>query len=1132
MSGTLGFNRALCVKTLSENLRVCKMLVSRQPVGGFAANNAGPDDDRSVRNPNRGPSCAKGSRRNPWRTALLAMLALCFLHAVLGQATSVAAALISPAPGGVLGPSATFAWTAGTGVSQYALWLGTTSGASDLYNSEHITATSVAVTVLPMNGATIYAQLWSYMNGGWLYTPYTFKESVPGLAALISPAPGGVLGPSVTFAWTAGSGVSQYALWLGTTSGASDLYNSGHITTTSGSATGLPMNGATVYAELWSYMNGAWQFIPYTFKEGAPGPAALISPVPGGLLGSSATFTWTAGTGVSQYALWLGTTSGASDLYNSGHITTTSGSATGLPMNGATVYAELWSYMNGAWQFTPYTFKETAPVAAALIGPAPGGVLGSSATFTWTAGTGVSQYALWLGTTSGASDLYNSGHITTTSGSATALPMNGATVYAELWSYMDGGWQFTPYTFKERQAALPVLSAISCGSASMTGSGTDACTVTVNAAAPVGGLIVSLSSNNTAVTIPATVSVPAGATSAGFTAAIASVATAQSVTVTATTGSVAKTFALQLNADMPTMTVSSSSSPSIYGSSVTFTATISTDPPGIVTFYEGGTAIGTGTISGTTATFTTSSLLAGSQSITAKFPGNINYGAATSSPIIQMVNKASPTITWSTPASIIYGTALSGTQLDAASTVAGTFSYSPAAGALLTAGGHTVTTTFTPTDSTDYTTATSSASITVNAATPAITWAAPAAITYGTALSGTQLDASSTLAGTFSYSPAAGTVLTTGNHTITTTFTPTDSTDYTTATSSASITVNAATPAITWAAPAAITYGTAVSGTQLDASSSVAGTFSYSPAAGTVLTTGNHTITTTFTPADSTDYKGATATVTLTVNKATPVISWTTPGAILSGTALSGTQLDASSTIPGMFVYSPAAGAVLAAGSQALSVTFTPTDTTDYTTATKTVTLTVNQGTSTLSINATSIAFGAVALNTPVTQSVTLTSTGAAAVTVNSAVATGTGFTVSGATFPLTLTPGQAVNLGVEFDPTTAGAVTGQLTITSTSSTNGTAVVTLAGTGTTTTYAVDLSWDAPGNSEVPIAGYNIYRAPSGSSTYQQLNSSVDAETTYADSTVQSGLSYEYYVESVSASGMASAPSETFSVTVN
>jgi len=48
-------------------------------------------------------------------------------------------------------------------------------------------------------------------------------------------------------------------------------------------------------------------------------------------------------------------------------------------------------------------------------------------------------------------------------------------------------------------------------------------------------------------------------------------------------------------------------------------------------------------------------------------------------------------------------------------------------------------------------------------ATPAITWPTPAAITYGVALSGTQLNASSTVAGTFSYSPAGG-VLTVGSH--------------------------------------------------------------------------------------------------------------------------------------------------------------------------------------------------------------------------------------------------------------------------------------------------------------------------------------------------------------------------------
>ncbi|MGA9672765.1 MAG: Ig-like domain repeat protein [Terracidiphilus sp.] len=699
-----------------------------------------------------------------------------------------------------------------------------------------------------------------------------------------------------------------------------------------------------------------------------------------------------------------------------------------------------------------------------------------------------------------------------------------------------GPWIMQLVAFRTPSGGTPppiTATGLSCSSASMTGPGTDSCTVSLSAAAPSGGLSVSLSSSNTMVAVPATVTVPASATSATFMATVQSVATAQAVTLTAGAGGVSKTFTLQLSANQPTLTLASSGSPSAYGGAVTFTATISSGPTGTVTFYDGGTVIGTGTLNGTAATLTTSSLTAGSQTITASWPGNSNYCAATSSAITQAVNKATPTITWATPAAIVYGTALSGTQLNASSTVAGTFNYSPAAGTVLTAGSHTITATFTPTNSTDYATVTSSISITVSAATPPITWATPAAIVYGTALSGTQLDASSTVAGTFSYSPAAGTVLATGSHAITATFTPTDTTDYTIATATVTLTVNAnaTTPTIAWAAPAAITYGTALSSTQLNASSTVAGSFTYSPIAGTMLKAGAQTLSVTFTPTDTTDYTTATATVTLTVNRATPVINWATPGTILSGTALSSTQLDASSAIPGVFVYSPAAGAVLAVGSQTLSVAFTPTDTTDYTTATKTVTLTVNQAISTLSINATSIAFGNVVINTPTTQSVTLTSTGTAAVTVNSAVVTGTGFTVSGATLPATLTPGQAVTLGVEFDPTTAGAATGQLTITSTSSTNGTAVIALTGTGTAAAYTVDLSWDAPGSSQDPVAGYDIYRAPSGGTIYQQVNSSVVTTTAFVDSTVQGGATYDYYVESVDASGVESVPSSTFAVTI-
>ena len=76
------------------------------------------------------------------------------------------------------------------------------------------------------------------------------------------------------------------------------------------------------------------------------------------------------------------------------------------------------------------------------------------------------------------------------------------------------------------------------------------------------------------------------------------------------------------------------------------------------------------------------------------------------------------------------------------------------------------------------------------------------------------------------------------------------------------------TPTITWPTPAAITYGTPLSATQLAASLSVAGSCSYTPAAGTVLATGTQTLTATCTPADTVAYKTpAPATVSLSVRK-------------------------------------------------------------------------------------------------------------------------------------------------------------------------------------------------------------------------------------------------------------------------
>lgn len=321
-----------------------------------------------------------------------------------------------------------------------------------------------------------------------------------------------------------------------------------------------------------------------------------------------------------------------------------------------------------------------------------------------------------------------------------------------------------------------------------------------------------------------------------------------------------------------------------------------------------------------------------------------DYTPAAASVSITVV-QATPQIGWAAPTPIPYGTALSATQLDATANTPGSFVYSQAAGTLFSVGAHTLSVTFTPSDTTDYTTAAASVKLTVNQAIPVVSWTAPAAIPYGSALSATQLDAASNLAGSFSYAPALGAVLTAGLQSLSVTFTPADLTDYTTVKISVPLTVNQATPAITWTAPAAIPYGTALSAVQLNAASNLPGNFTYTPASGSVLTAGSQTLSVTFTPADSTDYSSAKASVQLTVNQATPATAWATPAAILYGTALSATQLDASSPVAGSFSYSPALGTVLTAGSQTLSATFTPADSTDYTTSTASVTLTVNQAT-------------------------------------------------------------------------------------------------------------------------------------------------------------------------------------------
>jgi hypothetical protein len=160
-----------------------------------------------------------------------------------------------------------------------------------------------------------------------------------------------------------------------------------------------------------------------------------------------------------------------------------------------------------------------------------------------------------------------------------------------------------------------------------------------------------------------------------------------------------------------------------------------------------------------------------------------------------------------------------------------------------------------------------------------------------------------------------------------------------------------------------------------------------------------------------------------------------------------------------------------------------------------------------------------------------LTSTGTQAVTINAASVTGAGFSLSGATFPITLNPNQTATLYVAFDPTTAGSVTGQLSIASNSSAGATTLVSLTGTGQAVAYQVNLSWDPATSSTDPITGYNIFRAPTGTASYLQLNTSTVTVTNYVDGNVQNGTTYDYMVQSVAASGASSGPSNTYTATI-
>ena len=150
-----------------------------------------------------------------------------------------------------------------------------------------------------------------------------------------------------------------------------------------------------------------------------------------------------------------------------------------------------------------------------------------------------------------------------------------------------------------------------------------------------------------------------------------------------------------------TTTVESSLNPSMFGTSVTFTATVTpANATGTVSFFDGVTLLGSGTLAAGSASVSTSVLAVASHSITAVYGGDANDLGSTSAPVTQVVNQVPATITatggtpQSTLISTAFGAVLQATVLDAGSnTVPGvtvTFTL-PASGASATFPGAALT---------------------------------------------------------------------------------------------------------------------------------------------------------------------------------------------------------------------------------------------------------------------------------------------------------------------------------------------------------------------------------------------------------------------------------------------------------
>ena len=386
--------------------------------------------------------------------------------------------IYSPASGSTLtSNAATFSWYGYPGATAYYLDLGPSEGTNNYLDSGSLPSsqTSYSVTSLPTNGSTVWARWYYYVNGGWSHIDYSYTAygGVPGgnsLATMASPTPGSTFtSSSVTFTWNTAVSAQAYYLDVGTSAQANYYYSQNQALNTSATVSGLPTNGSTIIATLYTQLNGTWYSNAYTYTAESNTLAVMTSPTPGSTLsGSSVQFTWSAASsGVQAYYLDVGTSSQVNEYYTQNEGSALTATVNGLPTNGSTIIVTLYSEFNGTWYNNQYTYTASNPQAAAatMSLPTPGSTFsGPSVTFTWNNVTGAQAYYLDVGTSSHVNEYYSQNQGLNTSVTVSGLPTNGSQVNVTLYTEFGGIWYSNLYIYTAESFTLAAMTVPSAGS--------------------------------------------------------------------------------------------------------------------------------------------------------------------------------------------------------------------------------------------------------------------------------------------------------------------------------------------------------------------------------------------------------------------------------------------------------------------------------------------------------------------------------------------------------------------------------------------------------------------------------------------------------------------------------------------